>query len=348
MEPMYNEQSTDSTISSRKDTSSGYQEEREFRLAKPQVSYQLHYNKNHPPTQQEEKEAIFAEPQVGYQLHSNNKNHPPSQQEEKEAILAKPQAGYQLQYNNNNHPPSQQEEKEAILAKPPLTYHTYKKQNKGFKGVKSVEEGLFFRQSMMTVGSIIRMQNIKDYIPRQSFFTRSILKKLPSASSEMSQLLKLFNNLSKTMMESVKVCHNPANTGEERSCEVSLKGMLDFAKFILGRNITAHTTESVNVSSQNIIVVGVNVIGEKSVTCHRSWFPFLMCYCHSVPKVCIYQVDIWEVKSKQKINNGVAVCHLDTSSWSPTHVAFKVLGYGPGLIEACHWVFENDMVWIAA
>ncbi|XP_058746157.1 polygalacturonase 1 beta-like protein 3 [Vicia villosa] len=200
----------------------------------------------------------------------------------------------------------------------------------------------------MTVGSIIRMPNIKGYLPRQSLFTRSLLKKLPSASSEISQLLNVFNNLSKTMMESVKACHNPANTGEEKSCEVSFEGMLDFAKFILGRNITAHTTESVNGSYQNIIVGGVNVIGEKSVTCHCSLFPYLMYYCHNVPGVRIYQVDIWEVKSKQKINNGVLVCHLDTISWSPAHVAFEVLGYGPGFIEACHWVFENDMVWIAA
>ncbi|XP_058746168.1 polygalacturonase 1 beta-like protein 3 [Vicia villosa] len=200
----------------------------------------------------------------------------------------------------------------------------------------------------MTVGSIIRKPNINDYLPRQSFFTRSLLKKLPSAFSEMSQLLNVFNNLSKTMMESVKACHNLANIGEERSCEVSFEGIIDFAKFILGRNITAHTTESVNGSSQNIIVGGVNVIGEKTVTCHRSWFPFLVYYCHNVPSVRIYQVDIWEVKSKQKIKNGVAVCHLDTNSWIPTHVAFKVLGYGSGLIEACHWVFENDMVWIAS
>ncbi|KAJ9567935.1 hypothetical protein OSB04_003901 [Centaurea solstitialis] len=30
-------------------------------------------------------------------------------------------------------------------------------------------------------------------------------------------------------------------------------------------------------------------------------------------------------------------------TWSPGHGAFVALGSGPGRIEVCHWIFENDM-----
>ncbi|KAJ0720328.1 Polygalacturonase-1 non-catalytic subunit beta [Helianthus annuus] len=58
--------------------------------------------------------------------------------------------------------------------------------------------------------------------------------------------------------------------------------------------------------------------------------------------------EILDVSSKTKMNNGVAICHIDTSSWSPGHGAFVALGSGPGHIEVCHWIFENDMTWTIA
>ncbi|EXB82598.1 hypothetical protein L484_027776 [Morus notabilis] len=44
--------------------------------------------------------------------------------------------------------------------------------------------------------------------------------------------------------------------------------------------------------------------------------------------------------SKAKINHGVAICHLDTSAWSPTHGTFLTLGSNPGQIEVCD--FRNN------
>ncbi|OAY32595.1 hypothetical protein MANES_13G030301v8 [Manihot esculenta] len=76
--------------------------------------------------------------------------------------------------------------------------------------------------------------------------------------------------------------------------------------------------------------------------------PYLLYFCHSVPKVRVYEADILDTNSKAKINHGVAICHLDTSSWSPAHEAFLTLGSGPGRIEVCHWIFENDMAWTTA
>ncbi|KHN27019.1 Polygalacturonase 1 beta-like protein 3 [Glycine soja] len=51
------------------------------------------------------------------------------------------------------------------------------------------------------------------------------------------------------------------------------------------------------------------------------------------------------MESKTKINHEVAIYHLDTTVWSPTHNAFVALVLGPGQIEMCHWIFENDTTW---
>ncbi|VVA13427.1 PREDICTED: polygalacturonase [Prunus dulcis] len=40
--------------------------------------------------------------------------------------------------------------------------------------------------------------------------------------------------------------------------------------------------------------------------------------------------------SKAKINHGVAICHVDTSAWSPIHRSFMALGSSSSRIEVCH------------
>jgi hypothetical protein len=67
--------------------------------------------------------------------------------------------------------------------------------------------------------------------------------------------------------------------------------------------------------------------------------------CHSVPKSRVYRVDIRHPKTKKNINQGIAACHLDTSNWDPNHLSFKVLEGGPGQLEVCHWLFENEFSW---
>ncbi|CAN1794865.1 Polygalacturonase 1 beta-like protein 1, partial [Linum perenne] len=137
--------------------------------------------------------------------------------------------------------------------------------------------------------------------------------------------------------------------GETKRCVGSIEDMIDFAVAVLGSNVVVRTTENVNGSKEEVMIGVVRGINggqvTKSVSCHQSLYPYLLYYCHSVPKVRVYEADIVDVERRKKINVGVAICHLDTSTWSPSHGAFVALGYGPGQIEVCHWIFENDMTW---
>ncbi|KAK8686765.1 hypothetical protein V6N13_125783 [Hibiscus sabdariffa] len=213
-----------------------------------------------------------------------------------------------------------------------------------------VEPGKFFRESALKQGNVMVMPDICDKMPRRSFLPRGISGKLPFSTSRLSELKEIFGpSMEPVLVNALAECERPASRGETKRCVGSVEDMIDFATSVLGQNVTVRTTENVKGSKQEIMIGEVKGIngGEvtESVSCHQSLYPYLLYYCHSVPKVRVYEADVLDVKSKSKINHGVAICHLDTSAWSPTHGAFVALGSSPGRIEVCHWIFENDMTW---
>jgi len=218
-----------------------------------------------------------------------------------------------------------------------------------------VEPGKFFRERMLKEGIIMPMPDIRDKLPPRSFLPRSILSKLPFASSKlnmMKQVFKVSENSFMMMVDSLNECERAPSKGEIKRCVGTLEDMIDFATSILGHNVTVRSTENTNGSNKNVMVGQVRGINggnvTKSVSCHQSLFPYLLYNCHSVPKVRMYEADLLDHESKVKINCGVAICHLDTTAWSLTHGAFMALGFGPGRVEVCHWIFENDMTWTTA
>ncbi|KAL8550487.1 hypothetical protein ACS0TY_009058 [Phlomoides rotata] len=217
-----------------------------------------------------------------------------------------------------------------------------------------VEEGKFFREAMLKSGNVMHMPDIRDKMPKRSFLPSLIVSKLPFSVSKLSELQKIFNagngsSMKGILVDSLSECERAPSPGEMKRCVASIEDMIDFSTAVLGRNVTVRTTENVQGYNGNIMIGQVKGIkgGDvtKSVSCHQSLFPSLFYYCHSVPKVRVYEADILEPKSEVKVNHGVAICHLDTSSWSPGHGSFIALGSGPGKIEVCHWIFENDMIW---
>ncbi|KAL6583834.1 Polygalacturonase 1 beta-like protein 3 [Orobanche minor] len=221
-------------------------------------------------------------------------------------------------------------------------------------GNKGAEPSKFFRESMLKEGMSMKMPDIRDWMPRRSFLPRTILSKLPFSTNDLDEMKRIFHAEDDSTMEHVlgnalAECERAPSPGETKTCVGSMEDMIDFAVSVLGRGVVVRTTEGVEGSGQDVMigkVTGTNG-GQvtESVSCHQSMYPYLLYYCHSVPKVRVYEADILEVETKAKINHGVAICHLDTSAWSPGHGAFLALGSTPGQIEVCHWIFENDMTW---
>lgn len=217
-----------------------------------------------------------------------------------------------------------------------------------------VEPGKFFREHMLKEGNVMAMPDIKDKMPERSFLPLSISSKLPFSSSKLGDIKEMFHvregsSTERVIINALEECEREPSRGETKRCVSSAEGMIEFAISMLGPNVVVRNTESVNGSSTSVMigrVYGVNG-GKvtKSVSCHQSLYPHLLYYCHSVPKVRVYEAEILDVDTKVKINYGVAICHLDTSAWGPDHGAFLALGSYPGKIEVCHWIFQNDMTW---
>ncbi|KFK44451.1 hypothetical protein AALP_AA1G258600 [Arabis alpina] len=229
---------------------------------------------------------------------------------------------------------------------------------RGGKAVnKWVEPGKFFRESMLKEGTLVSMPDIKDRMPKRSFLPRSIISKIPFSTSKIAEIKGVFHARDNSTMEgiisnAITECERPSTVGETKRCVGSAEDMIDFATSVLGRRVVLRTTKSVAGSKKKVVIGKVKGINggnvTKSVSCHQSLYPYLLYYCHSVPKVRVYESDLLDPKSKVKINHGIAICHMDTSAWGANHGAFVSLGSRPGQIEICHWIFENDMNWSIA
>ncbi|GAB2297377.1 hypothetical protein Dimus_031484 [Dionaea muscipula] len=219
---------------------------------------------------------------------------------------------------------------------------------------RQVEAGKFFREEMLKSSAVMPMPDIRDKMPQRAFLPRSIVSKIPFSSSEAPEIKEIFHAFDNSTMETIihsalHECERAPSRGETKRCVGSAEDMIDFAVSVLGQSTDLRTTENVNGSGKDIMVGNVRGINggrvTQSVSCHQSLYPYLLYYCHSVPKVRVYEVDILDPVSKDKINRGIVICHVDTSDWSPTHAAFSALGSGPGKIKVCHWIFENDLIW---
>ncbi|KAI4336129.1 hypothetical protein L6164_014697 [Bauhinia variegata] len=239
-------------------------------------------------------------------------------------------------------------------------YNNFSGQNRDGQGKianRWVEPGKFFRESILKAGNVMAMPDIRDKMPSRSFLPGTISSKLPFSSSQLSQIKEMFRARENSATEHVIAnalaeCERAPSRGETKRCVGSAEEMIQFAVSVLGPNVVVRTIENAKGSSKSVMIGRVKTINggkvTKSVSCHQSLYPYLLYYCHSVPKVRVYEADILDVDTKRKINHGVAICHLDTSAWGPEHGAFIALGSTPGKIEVCHWIFENDMTWTSA
>ncbi|WOL10962.1 hypothetical protein Cni_G19722 [Canna indica] len=217
-----------------------------------------------------------------------------------------------------------------------------------------VEPGKFFREHDLHRGSVMPMPDIRDKMPPRSFLPRSIAGRIPFSVTEVRRIFGIPADtaLAKAVADTVAECERAPSRGETKRCATSAEDVIDFAVSVLGNDVVARSTASTAGSKGDVLIGEVRGVDggkiTRSVSCHQSLFPYLVYYCHAVPKVRVYEAEILAVHSKEKINHSVAICHLDTSDWSSSHCAFAALGSAPGRIEVCHWIFEGDMTWTVA
>ncbi|XP_042513299.1 polygalacturonase non-catalytic subunit AroGP2-like [Macadamia integrifolia] len=203
----------------------------------------------------------------------------------------------------------------------------------------------FFRESMVKEGGFMPVPDLRDPMSYKSFLPRSLASKIPFSFAQIKELKKLFDvvdesNMDEYIQQTLEIC-------EKSSCVTSAEDLIDFVVEKLEHHLHVWSTESIEGSYENVTIGAMKLIhGNLSVPpvllCHTLPFLFQVYYCHVLQKIKIYAVDI---HARKKVNHAIMACHYDTSTWNPNHISFKLLGFGPGMIEVCHWINENGVVW---
>ncbi|KAG5609116.1 hypothetical protein H5410_020397 [Solanum commersonii] len=115
------------------------------------------------------------------------------------------------------------------------------------------------------------------------------------------------------MEETLRVCEDSPIKGETKYCATSVEAMLNFVHGIMREKtqIEALTTTTHDFSED---------------------------------KSKVLKVELRNDANGDKVE-AIAVCHLDTSQWIPSHVSFRVFSILPGTSPVCHFFPSDNLVW---
>ncbi|KAL1209232.1 BURP domain protein USPL1 [Cardamine amara subsp. amara] len=192
--------------------------------------------------------------------------------------------------------------------------------------------------------------------------TRKEADLIPFSKSKLDFLLNHFSITKdspqgKAIKETLGHCDAKAVQGEHKFCGTSLESMIDLVKKAMGYNVDLKVmTTKVIVPPQNTISYALHnytfveapkeLFGIKMLACHRMPYPYAVYYCHG-HKVGsrVFEINLVTDDGKQRVM-AIAVCHMDTSTWNPDHVAFKVLKMEPRSAPVCHFFPLDNIVWV--
>ncbi|CAL4897569.1 unnamed protein product [Urochloa decumbens] len=126
----------------------------------------------------------------------------------------------------------------------------------------------------------------------------------------------------------------------------------------VGGRVGADTPSSGLPRQEYEVVAAVALLdGRRHVTCHNDPFPYAVYRCHmdkdDYMSTEAYVLTLRGLQQQHGSDGSsessplvdmVAVCHLDTSKWSPAHPAFKTLNLQPGAAPLCHFMPYADLL----
>ncbi|XP_059073896.1 BURP domain protein RD22 [Cryptomeria japonica] len=153
------------------------------------------------------------------------------------------------------------------------------------------------------------------------------------------------------MKETLQTCEAPGMKGEIKYCTTSLESMIDYITSKLGSNGVTLLATNVPKTSKSVkhqySITGVKYEsqGEKPMyICHTIKYPYAVYYCHKLQGTKVARV--WMKGDDGSTMEAATICHMDTSDWNPEHRAFQVLNVKPGAASVCHFIPENNFVWL--
>ncbi|CAA7402720.1 unnamed protein product [Spirodela intermedia] len=202
----------------------------------------------------------------------------------------------------------------------------------------NADVALFFQEKDLVPGSKMNLHFTRT-ASNSAFLPRSVANSIPFSSAKMSDILSLLSvephsEKAAAIEKTLHRCEEPAVAGETSFCATSLESMVDFTTASLG---------SRDLQTYVIAPSGVQKLaGGKAVACHAQSYAYAVFYCHATRATKSYVVSL--AGKDGTLVEAVVVCHTDTSSWNPKHIAFQLLKVSPGT-PVCHFLPQDHVVW---
>ncbi|CAN4124654.1 unnamed protein product [Withania somnifera] len=186
------------------------------------------------------------------------------------------------------------------------------------------------------------------------FFPRQFVESIPLSMKKFPEILNHFSIASKskdaqTIKKAIELCEEPVlKHKEKKTCATSLESMVDFGLSVLGtNNILAITSEveGETQNSQQYTIEQVEQIGDgDNMVCHKLNYAYALHYCHVGGNTTTFMVSM--VGTDGTKVKAVSVCHKDTSFWNPNSFPFVYLKVKPGTTPICHFLQDDQIVFL--
>ncbi|XP_004230918.1 BURP domain protein USPL1 [Solanum lycopersicum] len=217
---------------------------------------------------------------------------------------------------------------------------------------------VFFLINDLKIGKTITVSfPRRDLSSSPSFLPKEEADSIPFSQKELPNLLQRFSfsrnsPQGKAMEDTLRECEAPHIKGETKYCATSAEAMLDFVQGIMGEKTqfkalsTTHFSNSTPpLQEYTILDAPQEVETPKMVACHTMPYAYAIFYCHyTISKSKVFKVSLGGENGDRV--EAIAVCHLDTSEWSPSHASFQLLGILPGTSPICHFFPSDNLVWV--
>ncbi|MCL7035183.1 hypothetical protein MKW94_026791 [Papaver nudicaule] len=130
--------------------------------------------------------------------------------------------------------------------------------------------------------------------------------------------------------------------------------MLVFVTKEIGRKVVALSTQYQDLNHHNFnkrsnytISSVKRIISTSTIACHLLPFPKALFYCHRMPQTRVFQAAL-AGEDGRNLMSTMVVCHMDTSTWNPSHIAFKQVHLTPSSTTSiCHILLDTDVMWVS-
>lgn len=176
---------------------------------------------------------------------------------------------------------------------------------------------------------------------------------IPFASAKFPEILSRLSvptgsSTATAMRSTLAECEAAPLAGETKRCATSVESMADFAASSLGtRDVRAVSTKlSVEGATprQAYTVQAVRplpVTGGDMVACHGMAYAYAVFGCHTTTAAA-YTVTLAGQDGTRA--EALAACHADAAPGVAE--AYKKLGLAPGSVPVCHFLPQDDKLWV--